>query len=108
MKKKDINLEIGDFNSAIHRWYRLQDDGRIEQIEIHTYNFPSNFHFMVVDYDSAQFGLLRHGYKYPIVVTLNTFILNNESSGGSKLIEDYTILFENIFKNYSEPFIESN
>lgn len=102
------NEEAEEIKNNIHRWLHLCNNGNIKKIEIHEYYFIASYHFMIIDGQSAQFGFLILRSKFPIIDTLNTFVINKETPEGSLLIKDFTKFFEAIFKDMSHPIKESD
>ena len=97
--KKSLKAER-DF--ALRQWIQLRNKGIIDVLEVHEYAFMSQFHFMVVDGDSAQFGFYQLPHDTTGTRVPRNFALH-PGSVGSELVDDFNSLFEAVFARYSTP-----
>ncbi len=81
---------------AIENWLRLQTEGIIEQLEIRFYSFWPTFHFMIIDGESALWGLFEPIKDGPGVKVQKTYNISHEGSKND-LIDNLRTFFDATF-----------
>jgi hypothetical protein len=95
--KKKFEGEVGRIADS---WNQLQEEGRIGTLMIKYYPFDPMYHFMIIDGKKLHFGLFRSKCDYPGTDLLNTFITSNDTAVGRKLVGDFMIEFETVWKEF--------
>ncbi|MFC1971101.1 hypothetical protein ACFLV0_04115 [Chloroflexota bacterium] len=90
----------GSLEDVVRKWNRLLANGRINSLNIRTYDFASAFHFMIADGRVAQFGLFDMRGSTG-TGDFSTYTPNKQDPTGERLMKDLEMFFEIGFNDLS-------
>lgn len=82
----------------VGEWEKLHQKGQFTNLEIHYYDFDTTCHFMIADKKTLFWGLLYPKKEYPGTDVLTSYIVNNKSEFGEKMISDFFEKWNHILK----------
>lgn len=82
---------MNNSNRLISEWKELQHNGQVSNLEISYYDFDTTIHFMILDNKYLFWGLLYPQKNFPGTDVLSSYIINNKSELGEKMISDFFI-----------------
>lgn len=93
----DAKIEFANSsNKMVREWKKLESNGQIKNLTISFYDFDTTMHFMLLENKKLFWGLLYPKKEYPGTDVLTSYIINNKSDLGEKMISDFSIKWDKI------------
>jgi len=94
-----------EVDAAVLEWQQLQQQGRIEKLDIQYYPFDPMLNFIIIDRRIAYIDLMKPQKVYPSATSRfapTCYIVTDRTAEGRQLINDLVIIFEQIWNEFKE------
>ena len=84
----------------VEEWKKLQQEGKIESLEIRFYQFEPMGHFMIMDEKTLYFGLYTWEAGHPGVGSRQhiAYCVDGNTKAGRPMIADFQFRFDNLWE----------